>query len=170
MTANRFTFAAAVAVIATAIGVFGGIEISKRAVRAARIAAEPWRQSPDWKGTTLAPKVSTPQRVVAAFENDPPAPEGRKAIFAEFLPGKKQPGSIIAGRKFRCVGWYGSLDSVTPNADGWEVLVTIGCHLKGGGVPFCPSVSKETWQVSKSGTARCVKSDSGPLASIVMVD
>jgi hypothetical protein len=151
--ADKFTWTAAIAVVAIGIGVFGGIEVSKRAARAARAAAEPWRQLPGWRGTTITSIVSSPQPVIAAFKNDPPAPQERKAMFVSFL----------SGTDFFCIGWYGSIDAVTPNADGWEASVKIGCRLKSsrGGVPFCPEVTTETWQVSKSGAARCIRCDAG---------
>src|SRR5580704_15290503 len=106
--ADKFTWAAVIAVGGIGIGIFGGLEVSKRAARAARAAAEPWRQSPGWRGTTMTPNVLAPQLVIAAFEDDPLAPQERKAKFASFLTGKD----------FFCIGWAGSIGAVTPNADG----------------------------------------------------
>src|SRR5690348_3876457 len=101
-TVDKLTWGAVIAVAAFAIAVFAGPEVMKRAERAKRDRAEPWRLSPDWQGTNLSAKVSAPSAVLDAFAADPPAPAGRKTLFAPFFDGS-------AG--LPCQGWYGSIDS-----------------------------------------------------------
>jgi hypothetical protein len=84
--------------------------------------------------------------VLKAFAVDPPAPEERKKIFA---------GYLAPNARYRCLRWVGSIESVTPNTDGWEVTVNMMTRLPG--TAFLTTASGETWQVSRSGGARCVK-------------
>jgi len=143
-TRYKLILAAAVAVTAVAVGVFSGRAVWERAPRATQDRAEPWRLFPAWQGTKVGANFSVPGEISEAFAADPPTPDGRRTEFAFCL----EPGS----RFYPCQGWYGLIDSVVPNASGWEVNVTIRANT---GVVFTNGQTKETWQVSK-GVARCI--------------
>lgn len=156
---DRIAWGAVVAVVVMAVGTFAGIEWTRRTVLAARAAAEPWRETGKWRGTNLSSKIAVPQPVVTAFENDPPAPAERKSIFAAFLTPRSQ---------YRCEGWFGTIDDVSPNVDGWEVSITI--RIKLSGTAFQHTTVIEKWQVLKAGKARCAKCDIGSGPHFLTVD
>ena len=156
--ADRFTWAAVAAVVLIGIAVFAELEASRRAAIAARAAAEPWRQLPDWRGTNISSKLTIPPQVRKAFTDDPPAPEERKAMVANFPPW-------IA--RYRLLGWNVAIDAVTPNVEGWKIDVTVG--VKMGFTAFTTSHTVETWQISKGGDARFVKC-SGTTGGLMVVD
>lgn len=130
---------------------------SRDAARAALLAAEPWRDSPEWRGITVWSKVSAPHPVWTAFENDPPAPQMRRAMVKKL---SRRPG------KYQVVAWGLSIERVTPISDGWETVVTVRPQLSG--TAFTTSNSVETWLVSKSGSTRCLKCD--PVDGMFVVD
>jgi len=151
-TVDKVMWAAVIAVVVIAAGVFGGREVLKRAGRAARAAAEPWREVADWHGTAVGSSSPLPPPVLAAFEQDPPAPDKRKTIFAAFLGPHA---------RYVCRGWYGNIESVMPYADGWEVTVKMRIRLSGTAFVSTPAV--ETWQISKAGFAHCVACEGEPV-------
>jgi hypothetical protein len=157
-SADRFTWAAVAAVVLIGIAVFAALEASRRAAIAARAVAEPWRESPDWRGTIIFSELTIPPQVREAFTDDPPAPEERKAMVARFPPWFA---------RHRLLGWKTTLDAITPNAQGWEVDVQVG--VKMGFTAFTPSHTVETWQISKGGKAQFVKC-SGTHGGILVVD
>jgi hypothetical protein len=157
-TADRFAWVAVAAVVSIGIAVFAALETSRRAAIAARAIAEPWRESPDWRGTSVVSKLTIPPQVCKAFKDDPPAPEERKAMVADFPPWFA---------KHRLLGWNAAIDAVTPSAEGWEVDVKVGVTM--GFTAFTPSHTVETWQISKGGNARFVKC-SGTTAGFLTVD
>jgi hypothetical protein len=129
---------------------------------AARIAKEPWRAFDHWKGTEIAASQAIPEAVSIAFAADPPAPDGRKTTFREFLAPTAH---------YPVVGWAVMITSITPNDDGWEVSANVWARLKRATAHLF-NQSVETWQVSKSGEARCVSSKPGQTstATMLMVD
>ena len=134
---------------------------ARHADSAAR-AAEPWRQSNDWSGTTVTSIVPMPQPVIAAFEVDPPSPEGRKTMFAFCLSPK-----TIVDRRGLCKGWTASIDSVKANVSGWEVEITIAAKT---GVCYSDARTHETWQVSHFGRPRCIACKGSGQAMLAMCD
>jgi hypothetical protein len=120
---------------------------ANEAARAALIAAEPWRESPDWRGMKLRSSISAPQPVWTAFESDPPVPEKRQAM-----------STFFRSSRHRLVAWDASIDRVTPHADGWEAVVTV--HPRFSGTASTTAGTIETWEISKSGNARCLKCQS----------
>jgi len=161
---TKLICAAVIAVAAIAAATFGGLELQQRAARSARARAEPWRQTSDWRGTKLQPVATgIPSTVLRAFAADPPAPRERKELFRQFL---------THGSDYPCTGWYGTIELATANADGWKVTVKIGAHLKSlrGGIPHCPAMSSENWQVSRSGAARCLSCDAVGPFGVLWVD
>jgi hypothetical protein len=165
-TVDKTLWAAATAVVLLAVVTAAGLEANRRAEKAAQAAAraiaEPWRELAGWEGTRLPVIAGVPEPVVAAFADDPPAPELRKTTFASFL----EPST-----SYPCVGWILGFDKVTPNRDGWEVTVKISTHLtsRRGGIPFCPGSTTETWQVSRGGRASFLRC-SAASACFLLVD
>lgn len=157
-TSYRFKWAAIAGVVLIGIAVFAALEHSRRAASTMRAIAEPWRESPDWRGTDVFSEMMIPPQVRKAFTDDPPAPEERKTMIADFPPWFA---------KHRLLGWNATVDAVTPNADGWEVDVNVG--VKMGFTAFTSSYSVETWQISKRGDARFVNC-SGIKAGLMFVD
>jgi len=117
---------------------------ASEAARAALVASEPWRESPDWRGMKVRSNVYAPQPVWTALESDPPVPEKRKAMSNLFW---------FSGHRF--VAWNASIDRVTPYADGWEAVVTV--HPRFSGTAFTTAATVETWEISKSGNVRFLK-------------
>jgi hypothetical protein len=113
----------------------------------------------NWRGTTLAAKDSiNDQDTIAlhvaaskAFSADPPAPAGRTAVFQQWL---------AADSEIRCVGYYGTVESVTPNADGKLVVINVSPRLlsKKSGVLFTPGACVEAWQMADDGSLTNLKS------------
>jgi len=93
-----------------------------------------------------------------AFEADPPAPDGRKKMFATFLGENPQ---------FYCQGWYCEIQSIVDTSDGWEVRVAVGIILSH--TAFTRARALEIWKVSKSGEARCLKSEGDPVAANAII-
>ena len=101
-----------------------------------------------WYGTTVGVKDSiTDQDTIAlhdaaskAFAADPPAPAGRSAAFQQWLS---------ADSEIRCVGYYGTVESVTPNENDKLVVISVSPRLMGknagGVVPYWACV--EAWQM-----------------------
>ena len=157
MTRTDKTMCAAVVVVAL-VGAMTvvGLEAKKRAenaaLAAARAKAEPWRTVAGWEGTRLPETTGIPTPVVAAFADDPPAPEARKKFFSF---------ALRTATGLRAVCWIASFEKITPNHDGWDVRVRIRPHLKStrGGVPFSSASITETWQVSRDQRATFLRCD-----------
>jgi hypothetical protein len=159
---TRVLCCVSVTVAALAVSIPALMIVAKRGEHARRAAVEPWREIPDWAGTEISSKASVPVPVRKAFEGDPPAPDQRKQNFASHL---------AASAPYPCKGWHATIDSVTPEPDGWEVVLSVGISLKSlrGGIPFTNGRTIETWHVSTVGRARYIKS--GPSsAGILFVD
>lgn len=116
---------------------------ASEAARAALVEAEPWRESPDWRGVTVRSNLYAPRAVWTAIESDPPVPAERKAI-----------SNLFWFSRHRLIEWAASIDRFTPYADGWEAIVTVNPRFSG--TAFTRTATIETWKISKSGNARCL--------------
>lgn len=151
---QKLAWVSAIAVVALALALLR--EWNSYAPQRARARSEPWRQKSDWTATIVHAKFPIPAPVLKAFAADPPAPDGRKTLFAKFLD---------PSARHRCFGWRGSIDAVTPIGEDWEVSASIRAHLPG--TAFCSTLSIETWRISSSGEARCVKTSAKPGALMI---
>ncbi len=151
---TKLAWGAALGLLAFAMALLG--EWSRYAPVRARARGEPWREAPGWKGTVVRAWFAVPSPVLKAFAGDPPAPDERKELFGDFLP----PSS-----RHRCLGWFGTIESVTPTADGYEASVSMMARLPG--TAFCSAAATETWQISPSGEARCIRATGKPGALFV---
>jgi hypothetical protein len=147
---TRVLAVASVAIAALGVSVPAGLFLMERAERAARARIEPWRESPNWVGTCVSNvPIPIPALVRKAFEEDPPAPENRRSMFAMHFGKTAYP----------CVGWQMNIEDVRPETDGWSVDLTAHVRLSPGRA-FDFGKTTETWHVSRSGRARNVNCES----------
>lgn len=121
------------------------------------------RMFQSWQGTTLAVKDSIRDEATlaahnaarTAFLSDPAAPADRNALFQKWL---------APGGEVRCVGYYGSIESVTPNANGELVVINVSPRLvsKNRGVAFTTLTAVEAWQLGTDGRLTNLKSMKNP--------
>jgi hypothetical protein len=128
---------------------------ASEAARAALVAAEPWRESPDWRGVKVRSNLYAPRAVWTAIESDPPVPDERKVM-----------STFFRSSRHRIVEWDASIDRVTPSADGWEAVVTMSPRFSG--TAFTTAGTIETWKIPRSGNARCLTCQ--PFGGPLMVD
>lgn len=118
----------------------------------------------EWHGTRLSVKreltdadtIALHESICAIFSStDPPAPPSRAAQFKAYL----DPESTT-----RCVGFYGYVESITPNQNGKMVVISVSPKLesKMSVVAFTNATSIEAWQIDSDGSLRHLKSQPHP--------
>jgi hypothetical protein len=103
-----------------------------------------------WRGTRIVTKreetdedtIALHDAVSKVFSTDPPAPQARTNAIQQHTAG------------YGCVGYYGSVESVIPNNDGWKTVIRVSPYLTGAGIPFTYFATVEEWQIGKDGSLK----------------
>jgi hypothetical protein len=133
---------------------------------AQRAAARQRAEESVWKGTKLGVKttetnqdtIALHQTVCKAFDADPPAPAERTAAIQKVMSGSPQ---------LKWNGYYGTVESVTPNEDGWKAVIKVSPRLPG--VWFTPFRVIEVWQIGKDGRLQNLSCKPDPEAGHILM-
>jgi hypothetical protein len=121
-----------------------------------------------WRGTRIATKreetdegkIALHNAVSKVFAADPPAPQARTNIIQ----------GHIAGHGYTCIGYYGPIESVTPNEDGWKAVIRVSPHITGRGIPFTTLAIVEEWQIGKDGSLKNLSCKADSKTGLIMSD
>ena len=133
---------------------------------AQRAAARQRAEDSVWKGTKLGVKttetnrdtIALHQSVCKAFSADPPAPAARTEAIQKVMSGSPQ---------LKWNGYYGTVESVTANENGWKAVIKVSPWLPG--VWFTPFRVIEEWQIGKDGLLQNLSCKPDPEAGHILM-
>jgi hypothetical protein len=113
-----------------------------------RSVAKQLARDAKWYGTVISRKpTETDENTIAlhdavcrCFATDPDAPAAREAAIRSLLPG-----GVVKWN-----GYFGTVESVTPNENGWKAVIKVSPQLPGSW--FTPFRVIEEWQIGKDGS------------------